>query len=173
MQTISEAFAAWCAIEAQLPGTDEATFNRPAEEQARIEDVAVELPIFTALEVFQLLAMTVDEASQPNIAAEVLFRRAREEASSLALTAPTLSTIFERWLPLARKTQDGTATEAEIAEDLALVRLAAQMPITDALDVWRKLAMVFDITDPGHAGTEAQVMAEARAALGITEPARH
>jgi hypothetical protein len=173
MQTISEAFAAWAAIEAQLPGTDDATFNRLAEEQARIEDAALHLPVTSALDAFRLLAMTCDQGSDPTLAAEALFRRAREEASSLALKAPTLSAVFERWLPLARKTQDGTATEAEVAEDLALVRLAAQMPATDALDVWRKLAMVFDITDPGRTGAEAQVMAEARAALGITEPVQH
>jgi hypothetical protein len=81
MQAISEAFATWSAINEQFPGIDETSFRHLAEEQARIEDLAVQLPICTALDVFQLIATTVNATNARNIAAEILFHRARDEVT--------------------------------------------------------------------------------------------
>jgi hypothetical protein len=173
MQTISEAFAAWSDIQARLPGADDATFNHLAAEQARIEQAAVHLPVTSAQDAFRLLAMTCDEDSDTTFAAEALFRRAREEVSTTAPRPPVLASIFDRWLPLAQRSADGTATDDEVMEGLALVRMAVQVPAADPLDVWRKVAMTFDLFDPYHIGTAAALMDEARQALGIKPDAHH
>lgn len=173
MQTIAEAFNAWTNIEAQLAGTDDDTFNRLSAEMARIERAAVLLPVRSAQDVFQLLAMTTDDSSEPTEAAEELFRRARVEAAPKEAAETTLASIFARWLPLARKSAEGRATEAEITEDLNLVDAAAALPAVEPLDIWRKVAMAFDVTDHRHAGAAAALMQEARAALGIPTPTRH
>ncbi|MDM7933023.1 hypothetical protein [Tabrizicola sp.] len=61
MQTIAEAFTAWTQIEAQFPEADEVTFNHLAQEQARIEDAAVLLPVTSALDGWRLIAMTTED----------------------------------------------------------------------------------------------------------------
>lgn len=49
---------------------------------------------------------------------------------------------------------------------------AAKRPTLEPLDIWRKVAMVMDVT-VRHAGAEAVLMQEASAALGIKAPTRH
>ncbi|MFP5481140.1 MAG: hypothetical protein ACLGIE_15855 [Alphaproteobacteria bacterium] len=171
MQTIAEAFTAWTQIEAQLPEADEATFNQLAQEQARIEDAAVLLPVTSALDGWRLIAMTTEDGGDVTATADALFRRAREEALSPAPESP-LAAIFDQWLPLAQKSADGTATDADIHRDLSLVDAAAKLPTVEPLDVWRKVAMVMDVT-ARHTGAEAALMQEARAALGIKAPTQH
>lgn len=170
--TISEAFATWTALDAQLEGTDDAAFNRLANEQARIERAAVLLPIRTARDVFQLLAMTTDDHSEATEAADALFRRAREEVAPKPVEG-TLAAIFDLWLPIAQRVQDGTSTETEETQDLSLVAAATNLSPVDPLDVWRKVAMVFDVTDHHHKGPAAALMQEAREALGIKLATRH
>lgn len=172
MQTITEAFAAWTAIEAELSQVDEATFNRLYHEQARIEDAAVLLPVRSALDGWRLLAMTTEAGGDVTATADALFRRAREEALSLAPQS-RLAVIFDQWLPLAQKSADGTATGADIDRDLSLVAVAAKLPALEPLDVWRKVAMVFDVMEPRHAGAAAAMMQEARAALGLKTATQH
>ncbi|WP_374646645.1 hypothetical protein [Tabrizicola sp.] len=171
MQTIAEAFAAWNVIEAQLSQADDATFTRLAQEQAQIEDAAVALPVTCAVDGWRLLAMTTEEGRDVTATADALFRRAREEAEAAAQSP--LAAIFDQWLPLAQKSADGLSTEAEIDADLTLVRMAADLPAVEPLDIWRKVAMVFDVTEPRHAGAAAALMQEARAALGLTAPTQH
>lgn len=171
VQTISEAFAAWSQIEAQLSKVDDATFNRLAQEQARIEDAAVLLPVTSAQDGWRLLAMTTEDGGDVTATADALFRRAREEALSPAPESP-LAAIFDQWLPLAQKSADGTATDADIDCDLSLVAAAATLPTVEPLDVWRKVAMVMDVTAI-HKGAAAALMQEARAALGIKAPTCH
>lgn len=113
VQTIAEAFAAWTQIEAQLPEADEATLNRLAQEQPRIEDAAVLLPMTSALDGWRLIAMTTEDGGDVTATADALFRRARKEALSPAPQCP-LAAIFDQWLPLAQKSADGTATDADI-----------------------------------------------------------
>jgi hypothetical protein len=170
MQTISEAFAAWTEIEAQFPVDDDATLIQLAEEQARIEDAAVLLPVTSALDGWRLLAMTTEADGDVTATADALFRRAREEVA--AATESPLAGIFDQWLPLAQRSADGTATDADIERDLSLVDEAAKLPTVEPLDVWRKVAMVMDVT-ARHMGAEAALMQEARAALGIKAPTQH
>lgn len=170
--TISEAFATWSALDALLDGTDDETFNRLANEQAQIERTAVLLPIRTTRDMFQLLAMTTDDGSEPTEAADALFRRAREGVAPNPVEG-TLAAIFDRWLPIAQRVQDGTSTEGEEAEDLSIVAAVAAITSVDPLDVWRKVAMVFDVTDHHHTGGAAALMQEAREALGIKAATRH
>jgi hypothetical protein len=125
MQTISEAFAAWTAIEAQFPVTDDATLIRLAEEKTRIEDAAVLMPVTSALDGWRLLAMTTEAGGDVTRTADALFQRAREEATE-ARQSP-LAEIFDQWLPLAQKSAVGTATDADIDRDLSLVDAAANL----------------------------------------------
>ncbi len=62
--TISEALATWTALDGQLEGTDDETFNHLANEQARIKRAAVRLPIRTVRDVFPLLARTTDKGER-------------------------------------------------------------------------------------------------------------
>mgnify|MGYP001765409129 CR=1 FL=1 len=170
MQTISEAFAAWTAIEAQFPVTDDATLIRLAEEMTRIEEAAVLLPVMSALDGWQLLAMTTEAGGDVTSTADALFQRAREEAA--ACQQSPLAGIFDQWLPLAQKSAEGTSTDAEIARDLSLTAAAVVLPTVEPLDLWRKVAMAFDVT-ACHKGAAAALMQEARAALGIKAPTQH
>ena len=86
--TIAEAFDAWTAIQAQVPGADQNTLNRQCDEQAQIEDLAVRLPMTTARDVWQLLAMATDEGGALTPASETLFQRARDEAATITAEAP-------------------------------------------------------------------------------------
>lgn len=63
------------------PSADVKTLDRPTNELVAIEDAAVLLPVTTAQDAWRLLAMTVDEANQPNVAAIALFERAKWEAA--------------------------------------------------------------------------------------------
>ena len=101
--------------------------------------------------------------------ADAPFRRACEEALSPAPQGPGAA-IFDQWLLL--KSADGTATDADIHRDHSLVDAAAKMPTVKPLDLWRKVAMVMDVT-ARHIGAEAALMQEARAALRIKAPTRH
>jgi hypothetical protein len=170
MQTIAEAYAAWTAIEAQFPVFDDETLIRLAKEKTRIEEAAVLLPVTSPLDGWRLLAMTTEPDGDVTYTADALFRRAREEAS--AATQSPLAAIFDQWLPIVQKSADGTATDADIDRDLSLVATAAKLPTVEPLDVWRKVAMVMDVT-ARHTGAEAVLMQEARAALGIKAPTQH
>ncbi len=86
--TIAEAFDAWTAIQAQVPGTGQEVLKRLCDEQAQIEDLAVRLPITTARDVWQLLAMATDEGGALTPASETLFQRARDEAATITAEAP-------------------------------------------------------------------------------------
>lgn len=170
MQTISEAFAAWTQIEALRQDVDDDTCDRLSSELFQIEQAAVRLPVTSVLDAWRLLTMTTNEDGDVMVSGGALFRRAREEVTSA--TESPLAAIFGQWLPLAQKSADGTATEADIDRDLSLVDVAAKLPTVEPLDVWRKVAMVMDIT-ARHTGAEAVLMQEARAALGIKAPTQH
>ena len=170
MQTISEAFAAWTEIEAQRQDVDDDTCTRFASELSRIEHAAIQMRVTSALDSWRLLAMTVTEDGDIRVAGDALFRRAREEVTAAVPSA--LTAIFDQWLPLAQKSADGTATDADIERDLSLVDVAAKLPTVKPLDVWRKVAMVMDVT-ARHTGAAAALMQEARVALGIKAPTQH
>lgn len=171
MQTITEAYAAWTQIEAQRQVADDGTCDRLASELCRIEEAAVRLPVTTAQDLWRLMAMTVAAHEDPTIIGETLFHRARTEAT-LTEESP-LATIFDQWLPAARRSADGTATDAEVEQIVDLVDRAAELRTTGPLDLWRKVAMVLDVTDHRHAGATAALMREARAVLGIEAPTQH
>ncbi|MDM7930720.1 hypothetical protein [Tabrizicola sp.] len=144
---------------------------RLAAEKARIEDAAVLLPVTSALDGWRLIDMTTEDGGDVTATADALFRRAREEALSPAPQS-LLAAIFDQWLPPAQQSADGTATDAGIQHDLSLVDAAAKLPTVERLDVWRKVAMVMDVT-ARHTGAEAALMQEARAALAIKGPTHH
>jgi hypothetical protein len=80
MQIIAEAFATWRNAQERISTSNPQTFERLTDDLAKIEDAAVQLPAATAQDVWQLLAMTIYDATQPSIAAVALFERARKEA---------------------------------------------------------------------------------------------
>lgn len=97
----------------------------------------------------------------------------RKEVSAAAQRSQILAVIFARWLPVAQRVNEGTSTETEEAEDRALMAQMSELPAVDTMDVWRKVAMAFDVTDRYHTGHAATLRHEARAALGITTATCH
>ena len=67
-------------------------FQRLTDEPGRIEDRAVLLPIRTALDMFQRLAMTTEQ-SGPTVGGRALFQWARAEMATISsrarIIAPT------------------------------------------------------------------------------------
>jgi hypothetical protein len=93
--------------------------------------------------------------------------RAHDEISAAPATAPTLAAIFTRWHAAMERGNGPSGTDADFAAADDLADLASLAPVVDPLDMWRKLAIAFDVTSRRHTGPAAALMAEARTALGI------
>jgi hypothetical protein len=82
VQTIAEAFATWRNAQERISTSNPQTLERLADDLAKIEDAAVQLPAATAQDVWQPLAMTIDDANKPSMAGFALFEQARKEAAN-------------------------------------------------------------------------------------------
>lgn len=83
MTTITEAFAAWQKIRAELTTvTTDAEAEALAAQCFEIETAAIDLPAETAQDVWRLVAMTTDKGNPvPRLTGDALVSRAHAEAA--------------------------------------------------------------------------------------------
>lgn len=174
LQTIPQAFAAWTDTAAHIyTAASEDAWGDLISRRNDIEDAAVALPVRTPGEIWQLLAMVARPHSDMTTATEHLLRRAQAEASVVVANSSRLKLLFDHWLPIAEAAQMPDATDEQIQCSIALAREAIWLTADDPLDIWRKVAMVLDITDRFHTGPSAALLREAGAALGVETKLTH
>lgn len=98
------------------------------------------LPVRTPAETWQLLAIVAKPGSDMTTAADQLLRRAQAEASATTANADRLTLLFDRWLRMTRAAQAPGATDQQNRQCNSLADKAIAIPISDPLDIWRKVA---------------------------------
>ncbi len=175
IQTIPQAFAAWADTEARLYTVSQDAWLKLAERKASIEDMAVELPVRTPGELWQLLAMVAKPDCDMTSATEHLLRRAKAEASAAAAPGcetPASEFLSQWWSAYARTNAEaltGPDMDAAMADIHRLEDLILVAPAPSARDVWAKVAVLLELpAGPQHTGSglvETALASQARIAL--------